>query len=85
MPKDRIVARYHRSLALLPQALLRCDDARIFDNSDWQKGYRLLAAMNERGPLQCFAAADETPWFAGLVPTLRAHGLLDPLRGTAAD
>jgi predicted ABC-type ATPase len=33
VPEDRIVARYHRTIALLPAAMLASDRAVIFDNS----------------------------------------------------
>ncbi len=33
VPEDRIVARYHRTMALLPSAMLASDRAVIFDNS----------------------------------------------------
>lgn len=33
VPKDRIVARYHRTMALLPEMIARADRAWIFDNS----------------------------------------------------
>lgn len=33
VPEDRIVARYHRTIALLPQAMLASDRAVVFDNS----------------------------------------------------
>lgn len=33
VPEDRIVARYERTLALLPEALNECDRAVLFDNS----------------------------------------------------
>jgi predicted ABC-type ATPase len=33
VPQDRIVARYKRTIALLPQALTACDNAILFDNS----------------------------------------------------
>lgn len=33
VPKDRILARYHRSIANLPKALTVCDKTVVFDNS----------------------------------------------------
>jgi predicted ABC-type ATPase len=33
VPEDRIVARYHRTIALLPSAMLASDRAVLFDNS----------------------------------------------------
>ena len=33
VPEDKIVSRYHRALALLPEALMRSDRAFVFDNS----------------------------------------------------
>jgi predicted ABC-type ATPase len=33
VPEDRIVSRYERTLALLPQAIAQCDRAILFDNS----------------------------------------------------
>jgi predicted ABC-type ATPase len=33
VPQDRIVARYQRTIALLPQAILQSDRALLFDNS----------------------------------------------------
>lgn len=34
VPEDRIVARYHRTIGLLPRALLASDRAVVFDNSN---------------------------------------------------
>lgn len=33
VPHDRIVARYERTMALLPEAIVECDSAVLFDNS----------------------------------------------------
>jgi S-adenosylmethionine decarboxylase len=38
VPEDRIVARYSRTMSLLPEILLRVDRAWIFDNSEWLTG-----------------------------------------------
>jgi predicted ABC-type ATPase len=43
VPPDRIVARYHRTMALMPKAVLLADQSFIFDNSDVRIGPRLVA------------------------------------------
>jgi predicted ABC-type ATPase len=45
VPTDRIIARYHRTLALMPEAIALSDRALLFDNSD-----------SEAGPQLCFSA-----------------------------
>lgn len=34
VPKDKIISRYHKSLALIPQLVTLCDIIYIYDNSD---------------------------------------------------
>ena len=40
VPEDRVLARYHRSLKLLPQAIAACNKCLVFDNSSdgWAPG-----------------------------------------------
>jgi predicted ABC-type ATPase len=49
VPTDRIVARYARTLALMPQAICIADRTLVFDNSDSQLG-PMLALTAERRP-----------------------------------
>jgi predicted ABC-type ATPase len=42
VPKDRIIARYERTMQLMPQAILIADRSFIFDNSDSKAGPKLL-------------------------------------------
>lgn len=42
VPKDRIVARYERTMRLMPQAILIADRSFIFDNSDSKLGPKLV-------------------------------------------
>jgi predicted ABC-type ATPase/RimJ/RimL family protein N-acetyltransferase len=53
VPEDRIVARYARTMSLLPQVMKRVDHAFIFDNSATSVGPivfrgRLVATMSDR-------------------------------------
>lgn len=48
VPTDRIIARYERSIALLPAAIDACDTALIYDNSDLADAFRLICVV-ERG------------------------------------
>lgn len=52
VPEDRIVARYERTLTLLPEAISLCDRAVLFDNS-----YR----AREGGPIRLLAACEIIP------------------------
>lgn len=47
VPRDRIIERYAKSLALLPRAVLTSDTAQIFDNSDEVQPFREIAALDE--------------------------------------
>jgi predicted ABC-type ATPase len=51
VPPERIEARYHRCLALLPAAIQACRHCLIFDNSEPDTPLRLLAEV-ERGRLR---------------------------------
>jgi predicted ABC-type ATPase len=42
VPRDRIIARYFRTLALMPRAIAIADRTLIFDNSDSAKGPMLV-------------------------------------------
>jgi predicted ABC-type ATPase len=43
VPPDRVVARYYRTMALMPQAILLADQAYVFDNSNVETGPALVA------------------------------------------
>jgi predicted ABC-type ATPase len=43
VPSDRVVARYHRTMALMPQAVILADQSFVFDNSDVLLGPKLVA------------------------------------------
>ena len=47
VPKDRIVARYHRSLGNLPAAIKASNFAEIFDNSSASRPLRRLAQIKK--------------------------------------
>jgi predicted ABC-type ATPase len=42
VPPDRVVARYYRTMALMPQAILLADNTFVFDNSDVMTGPRII-------------------------------------------
>jgi predicted ABC-type ATPase len=42
VPKDRIIARYERTMRLMPQAIMIADRSLIFDNSDSEAGPILM-------------------------------------------
>jgi predicted ABC-type ATPase len=46
VPADRVVARYHRTMELMPQAVLLADRSVVFDNSDIVNGPQLVAEFN---------------------------------------
>jgi hypothetical protein len=48
VPKDRIIARYHRTLALMPEAISLADRALLFDNSDSGAGPRLCLSTTRQ-------------------------------------
>lgn len=47
VPPERIAARYQRTMALLPAAILASHRALIFDNSDPLAGHRLIVTIDE--------------------------------------
>jgi predicted ABC-type ATPase len=60
VPQDKIISRYHRSLALLSQAVARTDRAYVFDNSGEDKVW--LAEVTDGCELEM--KTDEAPhWF----------------------
>lgn len=76
VPPDRIVARWHRSIALLPDALALADAALVYDNSNAREPYVLLA-RKEDGVVSLLRPAGELPsWFAACLPGLRARNML---------
>ncbi len=48
VPEDRIIARYHRTLALMPEAIGLADRALLFDNSDSDAGPMLCLSTTRR-------------------------------------
>lgn len=59
VPVDKILSRYERSLALLPQAIALSDRAYLFDNSG--QSHRMIAEFETGRPIRTDA---ETPeWF----------------------
>ncbi|HRK25274.1 MAG TPA: zeta toxin family protein [Beijerinckiaceae bacterium] len=74
VPADRIAARYERSMRLLPLAILTAHEALVFDNSDADRGHRLVAVCTRttiggkrslvvemRGDARWFRAIVEAP------------------------
>ena len=60
VPADKIVARYHRSLALLPDAIARTNRAYFFDTSEEKAWYFARVTDGTRLDLE----SDEIPqWF----------------------
>ncbi len=47
VPRDRIVARYQRTMALLPDAVRESHRALIFDNSEPLRGHLLICQVDE--------------------------------------
>lgn len=70
VPADRIVSRYERSLAGLADAVEVADVARVWDNSDSQRPFRVVA---DRDPDGLVVRGEGVPAWA------RRH-LVDPLR-----
>jgi predicted ABC-type ATPase len=60
VPVDKIVSRYDRVMALLPEAVKSSDQARIYDNSKVEDPHRLIAAI-ENGKTVIFLA-DPPHW-----------------------
>lgn len=77
VPPDRVVARWHKSIAQLPAALAIADVALIYDNSDARDPYRVLASKDD-GTVTLLQPAEALPrWFAGCLPALEDLRLLD--------
>jgi predicted ABC-type ATPase len=49
VPSDRVVARYYRTMALMPEAILLADQSFVFDNSDVAAGPQLAAEFRRKG------------------------------------
>jgi predicted ABC-type ATPase len=67
VPVDKIIARYQRTLELLPMAMLAAHRSVIFDNSDLEKGLMRLASAKTEGTdlvlsLE-YPRAEIRPWF----------------------
>jgi predicted ABC-type ATPase len=94
VPEDRIIARYHRTIALLPSAMLASDRTVIFDNSiasDVDEAMRLRPVLESRiyeNTLEIIPLPPVPLWtikamnFAapGFPPTNLMDILLDPTR-----
>ncbi len=67
VPEDKIIARYQRTLELLPMAMQVANRSVIFDNSDLDKGLmRLASARTDKRSLVLsleHALTDVRPWF----------------------
>jgi predicted ABC-type ATPase len=51
VPQDRIIARYHRTLGLMPEAIAIADRSLVFDNTDSDAGPQLcLTATRKESP-----------------------------------
>jgi predicted ABC-type ATPase len=65
VPPDRVVARYARTLALLPRAILASDRAVLFDNSEPDAGPRLIVEfLRDDGHFQGKQIDRLADWFA---------------------
>lgn len=69
VPPDRIVQRWHRSIAQLPAALAIADAALIYDNSDAAAPFRLIASKAD-GMVSLATAGLLPRWFGDLLPQL---------------
>ena len=58
VPSDKLKTRFPRTLANLHAAILRLPHVLVFDNSDLQRAYRLVATF-ERG--QCLTRVEPLP------------------------
>jgi predicted ABC-type ATPase len=76
VPEDRIIARYHRSLVLLPPALQLARRAFVYENSD-ARGLRLALSKNAltQGHATYRLADDAPTW---VVEAFRAALVLGP-------
>ncbi|MEI6641148.1 MAG: AAA family ATPase [Novosphingobium sp.] len=70
VPRDRIEARYHRSIANLKLALAVADQAAVFDNSYSDKPLRLLAIMLGGQITQIIGEEDAPLWWQELLPQI---------------
>jgi hypothetical protein len=96
VPKDRIIARYHRTMALLPEMVRRADRAWIFDNtvrmtSASEFAGRLVGEVQRRdrrsiallGAMQDTSGADVSEFIVTLrfpLPDWATRYLIAPLR-----
>jgi len=66
VPHDKIAERYSRTMRNLEQALVELDNVRVYDNTDLDRPYRLVAS---RDAGQDVVARDPTPaWLKPLLP-----------------
>lgn len=86
VPKDRIRARHHRSIALAPSAIAFAAHAYVYDNTAWgTAGAQQLQAALARMALQA-VVAKPAPWVAEVVAKVndRAAELEDLFRSADA-
>lgn len=72
VPKDRILRRYYRSLNLLADAICIADDARIYDNSDYQNPFIEVARLSDK-KLFCGLWGDMPRWFLPAFVAIKAN------------
>ena len=75
VPTDRIIARYHRTLALMPSAISLADRSLIFDNSDSDKG-PILVMTTEQPLVVTVARRELTVRLATSARTNTAHWMM---------
>jgi predicted ABC-type ATPase len=77
VPQDRIIARWHRTMKLLHEAILAADQTFVFDNSAFDR-----IDISPRLVFKSSKSADENPMRYQLsppVPDWVRHHVLDPL------
>jgi predicted ABC-type ATPase len=63
VPSDRIVARYHRSIANLAEALAVADEGAVFDNSSQSETMRLIARWEDGQLVQTQSETRRPIWW----------------------
>ena len=61
VPEERIIARYHRTMALMPEAIVLADRSFVFDNSNISRGPKLSVEFERRGAVLHLILHDRSP------------------------
>lgn len=66
VPREKLIERFPRTMNNLKAAIRELSNVWIYDHSDLAKGYRLVARMEDRNPIEIFEPTPE--WLQPLLP-----------------